>query len=179
MKTTADGFGSCSSEWTNYTSNVNILPPFFLPASLWFTASPSHPCQDHFVACVFYFSNHTKQKETHGGIYDVGVAAPALEAHGSHSVSISIFILAFQECRWPDALVTRLGIDSHSIGRRHGAWTARCQTNSWRQRQEQEEFTTDFVRLTTGSCCCAVVSLVKMKLSNTNMLLNEDKRKRG
>lgn len=47
VKTTTEGFGSCSREWKNYTSNVNILTSI----CLWFTASPSHPCQDHLVAC--------------------------------------------------------------------------------------------------------------------------------
>lgn len=83
-----------------------------MPARLWFTASPSHPCQDHFVACDFFY--HTKQKETHDCIYSLGAAAPALEVHGWHSLSISIFISALQECRWPDTLLNRLAIDSQA-----------------------------------------------------------------
>lgn len=50
-----------------------------------------------------------KKRGTHGGgmvgmIYRDAEAAPALEPHGSHSFSISIFMLAFQECRCPDTL---------------------------------------------------------------------------
>lgn len=37
-----------------------------MPACLWFTASPSHPCQDHFVACDFcglwFFTAPNKRK---------------------------------------------------------------------------------------------------------------------
>lgn len=99
-----------------------------------------------------------------------GAEAPALEAHGSHSLSISIFVLAFQECRWSDALA----IDRHSDGRRHGAgmmWGWGCnKLMAPVARAEHEEFTTGFLRRR------AVLFMAQMKWSKTNISICE---KRG
>lgn len=69
-------------------------------------------------------SANTKKKETHVGmarmIYGDAEAAPALKRHGSHSLSISIFILAFQEC-WCYVLLKSLAIPRHSKLRCHMA----------------------------------------------------------
>lgn len=121
-KTTTEGFSSCSNQWTNYTSNVNILTYVYASSSLLHRLAKSHMPRSF---CGLWFFYHTKQKETHGDIYSLGAAAPALEVHGLHSLSVSIFISALQECRWPDALVSRLAIDSQSSGRRHGAGDGR------------------------------------------------------
>lgn len=63
-------------------------------------------------------SANTKKKETHVEmarmIYGDAEAAPALKRHGSHSSSISIFILAFQECWCSDVLLKSLAIPRHS-----------------------------------------------------------------
>lgn len=107
---------------------------------------PRDLSQYHSTAWNDFFTT-PKQEERHGRIYGDGVAAPALDAHGSHSLSISIFILAFRECRWPDALLTCRATDSHSNGRRPGAGGWRLGAKEPKAPVAQrEEFTSDWWR---------------------------------